>query len=688
MLKSRIPLTPLGTAQSRLFAASTSLHYTLAVAPKLRGFNLGEEAAYLAWEIVRCVPSLLPEEERALFFLVLASVVNLHEGSTRLPVSGSMLIHLEGLLERLGDASVLPLIQRLLGDQRLDVILGRPGEYKPLILDGDYLYHQRTLYSENHLGNALGRRLRQAPFPVDLVAAQQALDQISGTRLSAEQRLAVLTAVCSPLTVITGGPGTGKTSIVVAILQLLIRLGVPANAIALAAPTGKAAYRMKASIHAGLSTALDSGLPDGKVVQIPDPRTLHRLLGYSPNRDRFRFHAQNQLLEKVIIIDECSMIDLYMMDRLIHAVQEEARLVLLGDAEQLPSVEAGSVFRNLVPSGSGSGASPWRALIHPERHGVLPPPAISDDPRWKAAVRLTHSYRMDASRPEGRHILVVAERINRGAERALFSGEGGEEEPIHFCSTPKHLSFRGVEMLEDLERPSVFLDLWLERHVTNLEGWSELVTRPIFLQEEGIHRGELPGLRRLFDHYESSKILCLTRTEVGGIGADAVNTYLHTSLGRKLGLPTENLCPGVPVMMLQNDYHRELFNGDQGIVLRVRDKEGVWLAVIFRRGVDSYTIFPLDTLQTQVQLAFAMTVHKSQGSEFEHIALILPGLNLPLLTREVLYTAVTRSKTSVVIVGQRMLLEAGIRQPIERFSGLAERFHAAPEESMLRGNAP
>jgi exodeoxyribonuclease V alpha subunit len=401
----------------------------------------------------------------------------------------------------------------------------------------------------------------------------------------------------------------------------------------------------------------------------------------------------------VVIVDECSMIDLHMMDRLAHAVRDGARLVLLGDAEQLPSVEAGAVFRNLVPPGSGSGASPWRALIRADLHGKLPPPVASSDPRWKAAVRLTRSYRMDASRPEGRRILLVAGRINAGHADALFQdedegdegaeasqrgggaaasqrgggGAGVEGDFIRRCSSPEELVFRGVDLLDAPGQLGAFLDLWLERRVLGLEGLVARVKRPLRLREGAIHEDDLEPVERLFDHYEHAKILCVTRTEVEGTGADTINAHLHAGLGRALGLVVDDLCPGAPVMMLHNDYTRELFNGDQGIVLRVSDEDGTRLAVVFRRGSGRHAVFRLDALRSQLQLAFAMTVHKAQGSEFEHVALILPGANMALLTREVLYTAVTRSKTSVTIVGQRVLLEVGVRQPIERFSGLAER---------------
>ncbi|RYE83057.1 MAG: exodeoxyribonuclease V subunit alpha, partial [Myxococcales bacterium] len=345
-MTKRPALSPLGTARERLLATmGQPPHYTTAVAERLREFNLGEEAAYLAWEVVRCAPGLSGEEERALFLLVLASIVNLHQGSTRLPVRGPLGVALATLLTKLDGEWARPVIERLLDDRRLEPVLGRPGDYRPLLLEGDHLYHQRTLHFEDQLAAALARRLGAPELDVNLRHVQRALDEVAGDRLSAEQRYAVLTAVCSPLAVVSGGPGTGKTSIVVAILRVLARLGVPMSGVALAAPTGKAAHRMKESVLAGLALVPAPDAHDEDVAAVPEPRTLHRLLGYSPDADRFKYHEHNRLPDTVVVVDEGSMVDLYLMNQLVHAVRDDARLILLGDAEQLPSVEAGAVFR-------------------------------------------------------------------------------------------------------------------------------------------------------------------------------------------------------------------------------------------------------------------------------------------------------------------------------------------------------
>lgn len=687
-----LPLSPGGAAHERLTHAGRPQHVARAsrVAEVLGSYNLGEEASYLAWELCRWVSGLSAAEEQLLEQVVLASIVNLHQGSTRLPVRGPQASFLGSLLERLrdpeaaGDDGGLDDVQRLLDDPRLAPIVGAPGQYKPLIVDGDSLYHQRTLHFEQRLAEAFARRLRTPPFDLDAARVRAALDAIVSHRggapsLSAEQQLAALTALHAPLAVVTGGPGTGKTSIVVAILRLLVRLGVPVGDIALAAPTGKAAHRMKSAVLQALERLGPLDGPDAQIARLGEPRTLHRLLGYSPRLDTFRHHARNPLVERVIIVDECSMIDLTMMHQLAQATRDDARLVLLGDAEQLPSVEAGAVFRSLLPESGASVGEPWRALVRPTTVGALPPldeaTVAHPDPRARAAVRLTHSYRMDASRPEGRTILAVARALNEGHADALFAADSPL---IVGAATSEDLVFRGVEAIDTSAargRLDALLERWGHERVWGLAGFDALCKHTFAQRDGGFDVDDVERLDRLFTHHDAARILCVTRGDARPTSADAINERLHRrAVNVASSPPSLGFLAGEPVSMLHNDYGRELFNGDQGLVLQVDDEgKGPRLAVVFRRGRSSFAVFALESMLGHVQRAYAMTVHRSQGSEFDHVLLVLPDENMSLLTREVLYTAVTRARTSVVIAGRRDLIEAGARQPIERFSGVAER---------------
>jgi len=628
------------------------------------GWELDDGVLFLADELLRCEPGLDPREARALYFLVTAVLVNQRRGSSRLPLDDGTL---QRILDELGatpaDRNAL---ERALGgarsggDRPLSVI-GSMGERKPLLLDGGNLYVHRMWCREESLGDALRARMElevEAPDPALLSRTMDAmLERVPARggapiRLSDEQREAVLTAMRLPLAVISGGPGTGKTSIVVSILRMLVRLGTPLERIALAAPTGKAAHRMAESILAYLGAIAEPEDADrGLAASCPEPRTLHRLLGYSPRTDGFVHHERNPLPETVVIVDEASMIDLHLMDRLLRSLRPDARLVLLGDAEQLPSVDAGAVLRDL-----------------------LPPPGAKDA-RSKFSSRLTQSFRMDPSDPAGRNILTVARAINDGAVAGLFEGD----EPIRGRPDADAVEFHGVELLEPgntAGRLDSFLDRWDRARIRGLPGFAELTKR------EYVHTGGafLPedeeALSRLFRHFEEQRILCVTRGDSMSTGAEAVNLALHREALARLGGGHREgtFLPGEPVILQRNDYARGLFNGDQGLVVRVRDVNDAShrFQAVFRKA-GGFAIFGLDGLRAHLRHAYAMTVHKAQGSEFDRIALILPEAPMPLLTRELVYTALTRSRKGAVIVGARAVLESGVVNRLERHSGIAAR---------------
>ena len=641
-------LTPDGTARALLDGEPAGARFPLKLRAALRDHDLGDEALFLAWELTGWPSGLAPGDRYALHRLVLASMVSVRQGSTRLPLDAAGRARfLQPLYLALGGSDAeLERAIALLGDSALAQIVGRPGDYKPLVVDGSWLYHQRILASEERLVEALQARLKgtatpRAPAPIDAaladVLARPAVQRGKQVRLSAEQQAAVRTALSAQLTVISGGPGTGKTSIVASLLRVLARLDVPPESVALAAPTGKAAYRMRESIERSLKAIAEPAAVDA-ALRCPDARTLHRLLGYSPRAGgRFLHHENNRLAESVVIVDEGSMIDLYLMERLLRAVRDDAALVLLGDADQLPSVDAGAVFRDLLPC-------------------------------TPSGVRLTESYRMDPIDPAGRAILLVA--------RAMQAGQ--PLDGIETRATAGVLAFERVERVEASERTAFFERWWRER----VRGSDELVALGQQMYRLGVDGAfaddDRQRLERLFDHVESARILCATRGGQPGTGAAWVNDLLHRRRVADARMAGESepgaLGAGEPVMMQHNDYERGLFNGDQGLVLRVATphEPRPQHMVVFPRP-DGHQAFHLEPLKPALRLSYAITIHKSQGSEFDHVAVLLPDEDLPLLTRELLYTAVTRSRRSVVIVGAQALLEAAAARQVRRFSGIADK---------------
>lgn len=703
--------SPLGTVSTRQefrdYASNTRQDKVRAIVDELgelaawaEAFDVEEELFFLAWEIVQLQGDLAPGEQRVALLFVLCSIIHARQGSTCLPLDkdGPLLSVLTALIpEELRDQprwSPPALVSRMLHMVRagvLDAIIGQPDQYKPLLLDGDDLYHQRLMHYEQRLVNALSARFFKQEPDLSTEGVAQSLERIlakpprgprGAIELTAEQQYAVLSCLHMPWTMITGGPGTGKTSIVVSILRLAIRQGYAPDQIALAAPTGKAANRMQESILGQLMSVIEPDDADlALLASLPAPQTLHRLLGYLPGSADFLHHEHNPLYAKLVIVDEASMIDMFMMERLVRAVRDQAHIVLLGDADQLPSVEAGAVFRELVASESDT-QTPWR-LLAPTPVEVVTPQVESKLARH--TVRLRHSHRMREDNTQGRHILKVAQAVQRGDLAALEDGVTGVR---GLAGVDEPLSFSGVEqvLIGDQAQEGAlvhdrllrFVSRWFQSRCEPPSGF-DAVSRWILdsYNGESFDEQETASLRQLFGHYQRARLLCLTR--VFTTGTESINAMCLDRLRLATGQRSNSvMLVGAPVMMSRNDYDKELFNGDQGIILRVRLNEQAERMAVFPRG-EGFVAFALEAVRRDLEPAFAMTVHKSQGSEFEDVGLILPVNVIPLLTRELLYTAITRGSRSVTLWGPRSSLEAGVRASLVRHSRVLEHFLAALE---------
>ena len=635
-----------GTARARFAELGHGHEQTDAVSKLIADLSrsqlagVSEDTLYLTEELVRLQWTTSDRQRTALTLLALASIISVREGSTRLPLGGDRNGYLGRIIQSLRrDAKARWNVDRMLADIRdltVDVTFGRLigtlSEFRPLVTDGTYLYQHRILQRERELAALLGQRMRATSPATSESAVDAAVADVasmSQLKLSAEQILAIRTAALHTLTVITGGPGTGKTAIVLSILRTLERLGVPLQDIAVAGPTGKAVDRLARSIS-GLS-------PNAS--QIPAPRTLHRLLGYIGHTKRFRHGRQFPLPSPVVIVDEASMVDLTLMAQLMSSLRDETRLILVGDADQLPSVDAGAVLRDMIEVIS------QRA------------PAQS--------VALTHTYRVRGSDPGGAAILTAASAINRGNHKALLSAS-------RQCAISEPLPLEGVAFIDtasNAQRLSQFLDTWCDTHVFGDKRFLELASKAFDYSHGRFSDEDQADINTLLSFHERSRILTVTRRY--GVGSDTINQRLHNRLVARSGLqPPPEFYPGEPLIMLRNDYQRGLHNGDAGIVLRVSEGGASHrYRAVFRRG-DELVVFPLDALRRHIELAFALTIHKSQGSEFGHVAVLLPTADVPILTREMLYTGVTRARKSVTIVAGRPLLEIAVGRKLERHSGL------------------
>jgi exodeoxyribonuclease V alpha subunit len=662
------PLHPGGTLRARFEGArSTDVFRRLGLGA--RRCDLGDEGLYLAEELIGADAGagwLGTDEPEAIAVLVLALMVAQRQGSTRLPLDPKG--PLRGLAGDIARVAGLPLdvprllktIARLTNAPRFGSVLGAADARAPLIVDDGCLYTERSRWLEQRVADALAVRTRAPRNDASAVVADLAAHP--GKRaLSAEQARAVETALAGKLAVVTGGPGTGKTVVAAAIVRGLARLGVAP--IALAAQTGKAANRLTEVIAAelasiGSSVAPASSTDRALVAAPPVAQTLHRLLGYRGARgnasstDRFAHHAQSPLPVGALIIDEASMIDLELMHAVLDALPAHAPLILIGDAHQLPAIDAGQILADLVGS-SAADAS--------KRGG----PAVAV---------LEHSYRMDADDPRGRAVLAAANAVHAGHAHRLADKAG-----LAAPRTPGTLTFSGVEWVDpSAGRPAevalaVAGALW---HHFDGPRALRAADRVFRFDAGACDPAQLPELERLWALLSRARILTVTRGLL--TGSLAVNAALHDlALDRMSVSGRPEFVPGEPVMITANDYQRGLFNGDQGIIVRADEGLGGHRFRAVFRVAGRLTPFAIEALRDRLELSWALTVHKSQGSELDAIALLLPDDELPLVTRELLYTAITRARTGVAICGAKQLLDKGGKRCALRHSGLATRLAAA-----------
>jgi exodeoxyribonuclease V alpha subunit len=511
-------------------------------------------------------------------------------------------------------------------------VVGAPGEFKPLILDdANRLYLHRYWRYEEELSEALLSRSAPAVFDhARLKAGLARLFPGSDPQVTDWQQIAALAAVTRRFCVISGGPGTGKTSTVVKVLALLLEQMAQGDCrIALAAPTGKAAARLKESILGGISHA-----EEVRELIPEDVFTIHRLLGYLKGSCSFRHNRDNPLPYDLVIVDEASMVSLPLMAKLVDALRQDTRLILLGDRDQLASVEAGAVLGDICNSGALLGFSPEFVQLARELTGHELQTQHSAGALGDAVVQLQKSYRFSAASGIGR----VGTLVNDGQGAAALAAFLDEGFPDLTLSTTAPASELAEVLAERI-----------------LSGYGA------YLEQDS------PA--EAFATFGEFRILCAMRT--GPYGVEALNRLVEERLSRAgLIKPGGRWYAGQPVMITRNDYNLGLFNGDIGLILPDPDSGGE-LRAFFPGGSGMRRVLPLRL--PEHESAFAMTVHKSQGSEFDRVLLVLPDRDAPLLTRELIYTALTRAKKSVEMMATNDLFITAVSRRIERRSGLRDR---------------
>jgi len=535
---------------------------------------------------------------------------------------------------------VMPPLGELRGYLQGLPVVGSPGEFRPLVLDvADRLYLYRYWSYERDLAEIILHKAAATMDGINEAVLADGLRRLfpgNGAGETDLQKVAALAAVRKRLTVISGGPGTGKTSTVVKILALLLEQAreTPPR-FALAAPTGKAAARLKDSIRL-MKERLECG--DDVKARIPDEvTTIHRLLGAVSDSIRFRHSKENPLPHDAVIVDEASMVSLPLMAKLATALKPEARLILLGDRDQLASVEAGAVLGDIcgdrrIEQFSGE-FSDFVAKVAgetvPAGTGKEPLPPLAD-----SLVVLKKNYRFGEASGIGE------------VSRAVNSGDGKRSVSIIGEGAGRDISMRNLPKETDL-KSSLSGDV--------IEGYGRYLAV------------ETPG--EALAAFDTFRILCAVRQGMRGVVG--VNRLVEEILAEK-GLiePRNRWYTGRPVMVTANDYGLKLFNGDVGLVMPDRESGGA-PRVFFpasEGGVRSFSPLRLPAHET----VFAMTVHKSQGSEFDHVLLMLPESDSQVLSRELVYTGITRAKTYVDIWGNEEVFHTAVSRRINRTSGLRD----------------
>ena len=547
--------------------------------------------------------------------------------------SGSVAVDLEALADEGSDA--LPDLPWPDPQDWVEAVAGsKLVAQGALVVDRGLVYLQRYHHQEVQVVEDLAARARLEPPTVDEAVLAAGLERIFPGGGYAEQRAAAEVVTRARTSVLTGGPGTGKTTTVAGVLALLAEQAAAAGdrplRVGLAAPTGKAAARVKNALDDALKEILGR-TPDPATRAVVEPlgqveaSTLHRLLGWRPgSRTRFRHHRANRLPHDVVLVDEASMVSLTHMARVLEALRPTARLILVGDADQLVSVDAGAVLADLV---AGAGA---------EGGAGAPGAGPGSTPVAVTRLRTVHRF--------GQTIGALAEALRDGdadaVVAALSAGSPevewvGDDEPDHTAYLRPVLTQHARAVLEAARRED----------------------------SEG-------ALAALGEH----RLLCAHRA--GPHGVRTWNQLVEVWLGEETGMTFyEPMYLGRPLLVTANDYATGVLNGDTGVVVASRRSDGTPVRMAVIEGPSGAQRFAPSRLG-EVETMHAMTIHKAQGSQAREITVLLPESDSALLTRELFYTAVTRAQERVRVVGSEAVVRAAVERRVVRASGLRGRLEA------------
>lgn len=630
---------------------------------------------------------LHPKDQQDPLFILLCTLLSQKLSSQHSCLVLAHLVPLNPIAEQYSHCRITLSLEALNNKLQTFDAVGPAGSHKPLILDNGRLYLQRYYQFETQVAAALIRLSQQPSFAYEQLASDNLrpyLDQLFPTREETStidwQKVAVATALGKKLAVITGGPGTGKTTTVTKLL--LLQQMIKVREIRLVAPTGKAAARLSESIKASkirlaqelVNTphTVDREVLLTALNHIPEEAsTLHRLLGVLPNSTQFRHHKNNPLRLDLLIVDEASMVDLPMMYKLLSALPEHASLILLGDQDQLASVEAGAVLADICAGLKVEDTSfnnhvfSWQMRYSKEQANLLSQltgfdltPYISDAPKLGDSLCMlmySHRFKGDAG------IGLLANAVNRSdLPDILQIWQRGFPE-LNWLEHAMKVNAAQTNIAEPENNSG--LNMLLEQAVSLYGHYLSPLAQ-----------GLRPSTFDVIENFNQYRILCAMRS--GDYGVEGINRYVTQALAKaKLIQPQQEFYLGRPIIIQSNDYNLGLFNGDIGLILSDEDKPERLMAHFIKADGSQLKVLPARLPSHET--CYAMTVHKSQGSEFSQVALVLPlkpsQSQWQLLTKELVYTAITRAKNQFTCLGTQPVFEHASSKITQRASGLAAR---------------
>lgn len=527
---------------------------------------------------------------------------------------------------------------------------------KPLTFEGGLLYLRRYREYERRLAAGLLRLARSDAAPADMRPLAPLFAALfPQARQGDLQARAAALALLRRLLFVTGGPGTGKTTTVARLLALLAaqarEAGHAAPRIALAAPTGRAAERMAQSLASAVAQMRAAGIDSALCDALPaEARTLHRLLGPVGDTPRFRHDRDNPLPFDAVVVDEASMVDLPLMCKLVEAVPGGARLILLGDRDQLPSVEAGDVLAAIVDAaGEDETLAPEDAAALAPLLGALPKRGASDANDGEAAARQMSLFERAAPAPSASPLSGHRVQLRRGYRQSQALDLAPLAEAARLGDADQVLSLLGEGLRGVAYHAGATDPLAASTREALLAPWRELAV--------------LDDPAAALERAARQRVLCALRD--GAQGASRLNARIEEALA---GAQRETYFHGRLLLVAENSYRHGLFNGDIGVCLRGPDGA----AVAWFGGAAGVRGFHPATLPAHTG-AFAVTVHKAQGSEFDTVWLQMPAVDTRIASRELLYTAITRARNALHLCADETVLRAALARHAMRVSGLAGR---------------